>query len=38
VPEHSPQDILAAHDLKAGEAQILDPANGVTVTLWRRAE
>jgi dihydrofolate reductase len=36
VPEHSPQDILAAHDLKAGEAQILDPANGVTVTPWRR--
>jgi dihydrofolate reductase len=38
VPEHSPQEILAAHDLKAGEAQILDPANGVTVTPWRRAE
>jgi dihydrofolate reductase len=37
VPEHSPQDILAAHGLKAGEAQILDPANGVTVTPWRRA-
>jgi dihydrofolate reductase len=37
VPEHSPQDILAAHDLKAGEAQILDPANGVAVTPWRRA-
>jgi len=36
VPEHSPQDILAAHGLKAGEAQILDPANGVTVTPWRR--
>jgi dihydrofolate reductase len=37
VPAHSPQDILAAHGLKAGEAQILDPANGVTVTPWRRA-
>jgi hypothetical protein len=36
VPAHSPQDILAAHGLKAGEAQILDPANGVTVTPWRR--
>ena len=36
VPEHSPQDILAAHGLKAGKAQILDPANGVTVTPWRR--
>ena len=36
VPAHSPQDILAAHGLKAGKAQILDPANGVTVTPWRR--
>jgi dihydrofolate reductase len=36
VPERSPQDILAAHGLRAGEAQILDPANGVTVTPWRR--
>jgi len=36
VPAHSPQDILAAHGLRAGEAEILDPANGVTVTPWRR--
>jgi hypothetical protein len=36
VPQHSPQDILAAHGLKAGEAQILDTANRVTVTPWRR--
>jgi len=36
VPERSPQDILAAHGLRAGEAQILDPANGVTVTPWQR--
>ena len=36
VPEHSPQDILAAHGLRAGEAEILDLANGVTVTPWRR--
>jgi hypothetical protein len=36
VPEHSPQAILAAHGLKAGEAQILDPAGGVSVTPWRR--
>jgi dihydrofolate reductase len=36
VPAHSPQDILAAHGLRAGEAQILDPANGVTVTPWQR--
>src|SRR6266704_3344956 len=37
VPERSPQAILAAHGLKAGQAQILDPAGGVSVTPWRRA-
>jgi hypothetical protein len=37
VPERSPQAVLAAHGLKAGEAQILDPAGGVSVTPWRRA-
>ena len=37
VPERSPQAILAGHGLKAGEAQILDPASGVSVTPWRRA-
>jgi dihydrofolate reductase len=36
VPERSPQDILAAHGLKAGEAQILDAAHDVSVTPWRR--
>jgi dihydrofolate reductase len=36
VPRHSPQEILAAHDLKAGESQILDIAGGVSVTPWRR--
>jgi dihydrofolate reductase len=36
VPEHTPQEILAAHGLKAGDAQILDRANGVTVTPWQR--
>jgi len=36
VPERSPQDILAAHGLKAGEAQILDAGAGVSVTPWRR--
>ena len=36
VPAHSPQDILAAHGLRAGDAEILDPTNGVTVTPWRR--
>jgi hypothetical protein len=37
VPGHTPQAILAAHGLRAGEARILDAANGVTVTPWRRA-
>lgn len=37
VPQRSPQEILSAHGLRAGEAQILDPADGVTVTPWRRA-
>jgi dihydrofolate reductase len=36
VPQKSPQDILAAHGLKAGAAQILDAANQVSVTPWRR--
>jgi dihydrofolate reductase len=36
VPEHSPQDILAAQGLKAGEVQILDAAHDVSVTPWRR--
>ena len=37
VPQRSPQQILAAHGLKAGEAQILDAADDVSVTPWRRA-
>lgn len=36
IPARSPQEILAAHGLKAGEAQILDAADGITVTPWRR--
>jgi hypothetical protein len=36
VPQRSPQDILAAHGLKAGEAQMLDAADEVSVTPWRR--
>ena len=38
VPDHSPQQILAAHGLMAGKTQILDPANDVTVTPWHRAK
>ncbi len=36
VGGHSPQEILAAHGLSAGESQILDIAGGVSVTPWRR--
>ena len=36
VPARSPEAILAAHGLKAGDAEILDRANDVTVTPWRR--
>jgi hypothetical protein len=36
VPAQSPQQILAAHGLKAGDAQILDASHDVTVTPWRR--
>jgi hypothetical protein len=36
VPALSPQDILAAHGLSAGDAQILDGAGAVSVTPWRR--
>ena len=37
VPARSPQEILAAHGLQAGRPQILDLANEVSVTPWRRA-
>ncbi len=36
VPDHSPQEILAAHGLQASESRPLDAAEGVTVTAWRR--
>ena len=36
VPTRSPQQVLAAHGLQAGENQILDAAEGVLVTPWRR--
>ena len=36
VPERSPQAILAAHGLKAGAPQMLDPADDVSVAPWRR--
>ena len=36
VPGRSPQQILAAHGLTAGEPRILDAADEVSVTPWRR--
>lgn len=36
VPARSPEQILAAHGLKAGEARILDRTHDVSVTPWRR--
>ena len=36
VPTQSPQQVLAAHGLRAGEAQTLDAAADVIVTPWRR--
>ena len=36
VPARSPQDILAAHGLRAGEPQMLYAVEGVSVTPWRR--
>lgn len=37
VPARSAEQVLAAHGLKAGETRMLDPADGVSVTPWRRA-
>ena len=36
VPARSPQQVLAAHGLKAGEPLMLDAAHQVSVTPWRR--
>jgi hypothetical protein len=36
VGPRTPQQILASHGLKPGESQMLDPADEVSVTPWRR--
>jgi len=36
VPARTPQEILAAHGLHAGDVQVLDALHDVTVTPWRR--
>lgn len=37
VPARSPQEILGAHGLHAGEPRTLDAAHEVSVTPWRRS-
>jgi dihydrofolate reductase len=37
VPARTPQQVLAAHGLTAGEPRLLDPAHEVSVTPWRRS-
>ncbi len=37
IPSRTPQDILAAHGLKAAETRVLDAERGVDVTAWRRS-
>jgi hypothetical protein len=36
VPAQTPQQVLAAHGLKARDTLVLDAAHDVTVTAWRR--
>jgi hypothetical protein len=36
VPQRTPQQVLAAHGLKAGEARVLDRKADVSVTPWMR--
>jgi dihydrofolate reductase len=37
VPARTPQQVLSAHGLHAGEPQLIDAAHDVSVTPWRRA-
>jgi hypothetical protein len=36
VPRQTPEQVLAQHGLEPGTSQILDEADGVTVTPWQR--
>lgn len=36
VPARTPQAVLAAHGMHAAETRVLDAANDVSVTAWRR--
>jgi hypothetical protein len=35
-PDRTPEDVLAAHGLEPGPAQMLDEAAGATLVTWRR--
>jgi dihydrofolate reductase len=37
VPQKTPQEILLSHGLKPDQSLVLDAANGVTVSPWRRS-
>ncbi len=37
VPARTPEQVLESHGLRPGPSQMLDPADDVTVTPWRRA-
>jgi len=38
VGPRTPEDLLAAHGLKAGPVRVLDEAAGATLCSWMRAE
>jgi hypothetical protein len=37
VPKLTPEDVMTQHGLRAGAREILDAANDLSVTVWRRA-
>jgi dihydrofolate reductase len=37
VPQQTPEEVLASHGLKPDPPQVLDAANGLSVTSWRRS-
>ena len=37
VPKLTPEQVMTQHGLRAGKREILDAANDISVTVWRRA-
>jgi hypothetical protein len=37
VPKLTPEDVMTQHGLRAGAREVLDAANDLSVTVWRRA-